>query len=382
MPTLVALALLWTASLHTSQIAPSPPDDYGAAWNSVGNAIRTRYYAREKRRSEVGRLLAEYAPRARTATSREAFDATVGEMIAKFGDSHFDFFTRSEQGFYLMDNLVRTDAAPMPTIGAWFRSGSGGAVVQMVLNGSEAERVGLRVGDQVVSADGKPFSPVDSLAPHVGGKIDLQVRRGATTLTVSPAVVLEPVLTTFLRATRDSVRVYERDGKRIGYIHLWTQASPEFASSLREAVRGKLKGVDALVLDIRDGFGGGVAGYPEVFLAPRAGASPPYSGPLAVLINGGTRSAKELLSLQIKNRHRGMLIGSTTAGNVLGANPIRVSEWAYLEIPAVDIIVDGVRLEGKGVAPDIAVPPMNDGSGGDLALERALQWLGQGSVST
>ena len=44
-----------------------------------------------------------------------------------------------------------------------------------------------------------------------------------------------------------------------------------------------------------------------------------------------------------------------------------------LEIPIVDVIADGVRLEGKGVSPDIEVKPEFDENGKDLQLAKALE---------
>ena len=44
-----------------------------------------------------------------------------------------------------------------------------------------------------------------------------------------------------------------------------------------------------------------------------------------------------------------------------------------LEIPMVDVITDGIRLEGRGVDPDIVVKPAYDDNGRDLQLEKALE---------
>jgi len=100
-----------------------------------------------------------------------------------------------------------------------------------------------------------------------------------------------------------------------------------------------------------------------------------YQKPLVLLINEGSRSAKEVLSYVFKKSRRATLIGSNTAGNVLGTSPMRLNEWAYLEIPMVEVFTDGTRLEGKGVAPDIKVPVETDASGKDLYVESATKFL-------
>jgi carboxyl-terminal processing protease len=100
-----------------------------------------------------------------------------------------------------------------------------------------------------------------------------------------------------------------------------------------------------------------------------------YGRPLVVLINGGSRSAKEVLSYIFKKSGRATLVGQKTAGNVLGTFPQAINDWAYLEVPMLDVLADGVRLEGTGVAPDVPVAKEFDATGNDLDLQAALDRL-------
>jgi carboxyl-terminal processing protease len=366
---------------------------YSVAWDKVQSAIETRYYARGARKAEMERLLAKYGPRAKGATSDEGFEAAVNSMIGEFKDSHFELFTKDDQGFYLMDGLMhRSGAAPMPEVGAWFKKDGPGYQVRMVLDGGEAQKAGLRKGDIVTLVDGKPFTPVASIQDKVGQSVHLTVDRDGTMLPADVRVQKEGALEMFLDASRDSARIIDRNGKKIGYFHLWTQANDDFKNALSGAVYGKLKDTDAFILDLRDGFGGRPEGYADPFYRPEAHiewkTSPTqgmtelfgYARPLVVLINDGSRSAKEVLSFIIKKSHRAVLVGSTTAGNVLGTFPMRVNDWSYLEIPMVDVVTDGVRLEGKGVSPDLPVPQEYDSNGNDLVLAAAVDKLaGKGS---
>lgn len=342
----------------------APMEDLAPVWDKVETSIRRGYYAREKRHDEMERLLAKYAPAAKAATTRTEFDATVDTMIAEFRDSHFDFMTRDEQGYYMMDSLARGAAAEaMPQIGAWFRRAPDGYTVQMVLEGGAAEKAGLRPGDVVTAADGQPFSPIASLRNSVGKVVRLAYVRGNERKETGASVTQSTALKMFLDATLASVRTIEREGKRLGYLHLWTQASPAFSKALTDALKDRFKDTDAFILDLRAGFGGRPEGFSEPF------AKGAYEKPLAVVIDRGSRSAKELLSFQFQRSRRATLIGETTAGHVLGTRPLRINEWSYLEIPMMDITVAGVRLEGKGVSPDIEIP-----SGVD-PVERAVQIL-------
>ena len=63
-------------------------------------------------------------------------------MIAEFKDSHFDFYSDEDQGYYLMDGFSK-DPASMPEVGAWFKKTGDLYTVQMVLDGTQAQEVGL-----------------------------------------------------------------------------------------------------------------------------------------------------------------------------------------------------------------------------------------------
>ena len=329
-------------------------EDFSPTWDRVASAIRTDYYARRTRHDEMERLLAKTAPLARSAPTRAAFASVVNAMIAAFGDSHFEFTTPRDQAYYLMDALAQGDkAATMPQIGAWFRKDADGYTVSMILDGSAAERAGLRVGDRVTRVDGKPFSPVDGFKGDVGRNARLTYRRDGREAEADVAVARTTALRMFLDATLASRRVVERGGKRFGVFHLWTQTTHDFEWALVGALVAS-RTLDGFVLDLRAGFGGHVEGFTEAF------GKGEYEGPLVVVVDRGSRSAKEVLSYQLQRSGRATIVGETTAGDVLGASPRRIEDWAYLELPVEDVVVGGVRLEGRGVVPDVAVPPGED----------------------
>jgi len=375
--------------LRQAAVAASPPEtiDYAQAWSKTQQAIERSYYGRVSRKKEMEDRLKRFAPLASSAKTKAEFRNTVDDMIAEFKDSHFEFLTDEDQGYYLMDGLASRNPAAMPEIGAWFKREGNDYRVQMVLNGTEAEKAGLRKGDLVTNMDGKPFTPIDALKPEVDKTATIHVVRDGKEMDKQVKVESKPALEMFLDATRDSARVIERGGKRIGYVHLWTEASDKFSAALSSIVYNQFRNTDACILDLRDGFGGRPEGYGDPFFRPEVQLDWKYSAngtthemfgyqrPLVVLINGGTRSAKEVLSFVFKKSKRGTLIGSNTAGNVLGTAPTRLNSWAYLEIPIVEVYADGIRLEGRGVAPDIFVKQEFDKDGKDLYVEEALAYL-------
>ncbi|WP_394693579.1 S41 family peptidase [Hyphobacterium sp.] len=93
---------------------------------------------------------------------------------------------------------------------------------------------------------------------------------------------------------------------------------------------------------------------------------PQYSGSVSVLIDSDTASTSELVAAVLQSSGRARLFGERTAGEVLNAQLINVSDSLSLIVPIADVqLPNGDRLEGMGVEPDEAVTA-------SLALQTAL----------
>jgi carboxyl-terminal processing protease len=369
--------------------AQRPEIDFAKAWTGIRSAIEQRYYARKERGGQMKALLDKYEPKAKAATTEEEFGRDVNDMIAEFGDSHFGFFTKSDQGYYMMDGLVRREnGAKMPNVGAWFRPAAQGWEIQMLVDGGPAAEAGLRKGDIVTSVDGSAFTPVVSLVGKVDNKVRLEYMRSGSKQIAEVEVTESNGVKFFADGTNASQKVIERDGKKYAYIHLWTMSNETEKNALANAVYGRFRDTDGFILDIRDGFGGRPEGFGDPFFRPQVNLAwefPTftqtqlfgYQRPLVVLINKGSRSAKEVFAYIMKESKRATLVGEQTGGNVLGTSPSPVGDWGYLEIPMVDVKTNGVRLEKVGVSPDVRVPAEFDSSGSDLYIEEAIKVLGK-----
>jgi C-terminal processing protease CtpA/Prc len=146
--------------------------------------------------------------------------------------------------------------------------------------------------------------------------------------------------------------------------------------------------MDAAIVDLREGFGGSVEGYPDVFFRPpvvieRNAASSQnrriygYDKPLAFLIGEGTGSAKEVFAHMMKASKRAKLVGRRTAGKLLTGNAVRINSWAIMLIPQSDVLLDGKRIEGAGIEPDIVLKTEYGPNGEDRVVDEALQALTQ-----
>jgi carboxyl-terminal processing protease len=95
-----------------------------------------------------------------------------------------------------------------------------------------------------------------------------------------------------------------------------------------------------------------------------------------MLVNKGSRSGKEILAYGFKKYGIGKVVGTKTAGAVVGGSPFLLEDGNLLYLAVVDVLVDGERLEGKGVIPDIEVPsPLEYAQGKDPQLEKAVEVL-------
>ena len=173
----------------------------------------------------------------------------------------------------------------------------------------------------------------------------------------------------FLEAVKNSVEVIERGDKKIGYIHIWSYADSKYQEQLeQELVSDRLKDTDGLIWDIRDGWGGASPKYLHIFTAPaptitsifRDGVARQeqlqWQKPVVMLVNQGSRSGKEILAYGFRKYGIGKIVGSKTAGAVVAGSPFIMPDGSLLYLAVADVFVDGERLEGKGIVPDVRVP--------------------------
>jgi len=210
--------------------------------------------------------------------------------------------------------------------------------------------------------------------------------------------------------------IIEEDGKKIGYIYL-----PEFYADFSGSSTGRRSGkdvtieveklmaenVDGIVLDLRNNGGGSLADVVEmsgIFLGQSPvvqvrssgntintlsskQTAPIYTGPLAVMINGRSASASEILAAVLQDAGRATIIGSNSFGKGTVQTLVALDQFvdrsvtnkikeAFNTSKGGNAEYDGIgslkltiqkfyRINGgstqiKGVAPDIYLPDPYD----------------------
>ena len=259
------------------------------------------------------------------------------------------------------------------------------AQVSAVLDGSPAAGVGLRAGGVLVSVDGRPYHGLTQFGP---APVRLAYRRQGVEAGVTVTPIAPSPLDLMLTATEKSARILPLwGGWHVGYVHLWCMGNSRFQAALEGLVLGRLHDTDGLVLDLRQGYGGSPMGYADPFFRPdiqvsaRSRQAPHwteshggYSKPLVVLVDHGTRSAKEWLAWTLQESKRATLVGQRTAGAELGLGIFPVGPGFLLELAIEDLTLNGVRLEGHGVDPDVVLA---GSPAEDVYLQKALQVFAQ-----
>ena len=287
-------------------------------------------------------------------------------------------------------------------IGAEYVMADGYLVVVTVLPDSPAERADLRMGDVIVAVDGTDvmgLSQNEAILLIRGGNVGTEA-----VLTVMRAGEPDPISITAVREEVDvPTVVWEFKETDVGYVRVsffGVRTSGELENALREV---QAQGATTLILDLRDNPGGMVSaavevagqfidtgvvfyerdkdGNDKVFNARRGGAA--VNIPLAVLVNGGTASAAEIVSGAIQDHERGPLIGEPTFGKGSLQSIRELSDKSSVHVTIAHWLTpDRHEIQGAGLTPDMTITPSAEAldSGEDLQLEAALHYLAARTV--
>ncbi|MFK4654783.1 carboxyl-terminal processing protease [Bradyrhizobium japonicum] len=397
-PTVLWAEQQQAADSATSQAVPARIATFEEVWRTV----RDRFYDPHLDGLDWSAVRERYLPDATRASSEEALAGVINSMLSELHASHTRYYTPYEPEYYQLSDIFAgalrrrglervfpNGRISYPGVGILSRLDTQGRnMITGVIEGTPAQQAGLLAGDAIVFADGAPFEPVQSFRGKVGKEVVLGLRRAGAFMQISVTPVEIEPNKMFLDGLKASARIIPADGRSIGYVHVWCYAGSVYQRTLEHLLsQSPLNGADALIWDLRDGWGGAIPGYLDLFntraptiqVTDRNGASElenvKWRKPVAMLVNGGTRSGKEILAYGFKKYRLGEVIGSRTEGAVLAATAFLI-DGGLLLLAVGDVEVDGERLEGVGVAPTIEVQA-EPGSMGldDPQLNRAIAVL-------
>lgn len=400
---ILVLLLLW----FTSPLLPTLATPQAQVFEQVWRTVNDNFYDPKFNGVDWKAMQSKYKSQATQAKSSEQFAVVINQMLSELRTSHTRFYTQNEPAYYQLlgiflpriTDLQKQLKKVFPKgkieysgIGVFTKEINGKTFVSAILDDSPAAKAGLKVGDQLLSVDGRPYQPIQSFVGKVDQTVKLLIQRSPDVKSQQEIAIAPKILdatTMFLDAQSASTEVISRQGKRIGYIHIWSYAGCKYQELLEdEMFYGSLKDADGLVLDLREGWGGGSTTYLNIYTAPtglsltnvrrdgrRYTVNSQWKKPVVMVVNEGSRSAKELLAFGFQQYNIGRVVGSKTAGAVVAGRPFIMQDGNVLYVAVADVFVNGKqRLEGKGVTPDISVPfSLEYAQGADPQKERAIE---------
>lgn len=241
-----------------------------------------------------------------------------------------------------------------------------------VLDGSPAERAGVRPGDKIVQVDGKDVTKMTLndvsklLRGQKGTKVEIGVLRN------NSKQILK------FKIDREIIEInpieYEILEDGIGYLKI-SEFNEHTVENLDKALDTfKKNGVKGIVLDLRNNPGGildqairvatrFVPEGPIVHVVSKHGKiktyhskTKPYPFELVVLINGGSASASEIVAGAIKDRNIGTLVGETTFGKATVQRTLDLGPIGGVKLTIGRYTTpNDTDINKTGIKPDIEV---------------------------
>lgn len=317
------------------------------------------------------------------ATEIPAFTGAVNRALREFGASHISLRTPRAAA-------ARTQTTTVG-IGVAVRKDGENFVVRTVADAGPAKALGIAPGDVIVEIDGKPMTAPEQLEGDEGTKVELTLKKedGANvkvTVERKRYSTVRPETLTWIDEETAMLKVYTFS---TGY------GRQNIEKLMTEAAKAK-----KLILDLRNNGGGAVnnlnhllslllppdtavgtfvsRGTADKFKAEKPDGDvndvkqiaewapdkmktrkqkvEPFKGKIAVLINRGSASASEICAAALRDAGGAILIGTQTAGAVLGSVFGRLPHGFQLQYPVNDYVtIKGQRLERNPVKPDTEV---------------------------
>ncbi|WP_290981038.1 S41 family peptidase [Ferrovibrio sp.] len=249
------------------------------------------------------------------------------------------------------------------------------------IDDTPAQRAGMLPGDIITHLDGDPVlgktlqEAIEKMRGAPNSKIVLTVRRGsdASAKPLDVSVIRAVIKTRVVRSRREDDVAYLRLSS---FNEHTTQDMVAAIERLKQEIGPNLKGY---VIDLRDNPGGlldqaisvsdSFLNQGEIVstrsLRPNADEGQRVNAkrgdvtdgkPIAVLINGGSASASEIVAGALQDHHRAVLVGNTTFGKGLVQTMIPLGEFGGMKLTTAGYFTpSGRSIDKTGIAPDVEV---------------------------
>jgi carboxyl-terminal processing protease len=303
--------------------------------------------------------------------SDELTYGAISGMVDALGDTgHSTFLTPA-----MVKDLKNMERGEFKGIGIEIQVKGSHVVVVAPIDGSPADRAGLRAGDIILKVSGQDVTdwPLARVAERITGRTGTKVN---LTLQDPRTAIIRQVM-----VVRASVKMHEVTWEKIPGTSLAHLRLASFDNGVTKDLRATLHQIldanlNGVILDLRNNPGGlldEAVGVASEFLAGgvvlqakdgkgKISVVPVESGgiatnlPMVVLINEGSASAAEIVAGALQDNHRADLIGQTSFGTGTVLQEFRLSDGSALLLAVEEWLTpNGQSFWHKGVTPDFPV---------------------------
>ena len=369
--------------------------DFSVFWNVWGN-LENKFYDKSK------------------LDPQQMLNGAIAGLTQSLGDPYTVYLPPQQN-----NNFKEGLAGQFSGIGAELGMADKQVIVIAPLNGSPAEKAGVKAQDAIVKVDG-----VSTLGWSVSQAVE-KIRGPKGTEVILSLIHKNTKNSENVKITRDTITIKSVEGwvkswkmengrwkieekcetcSKIAYIRLsqfgdqtnkeWTSLVNNLSLQIeKNPSTGSGQGVKGLILDLRNNPGGYLTdavfiaseflGFGKTvvleegndnkknLLVTRKGLL--TNIPLVILINKGSASASEIVAAAMQDNNKAVLIGETSFGKGTIQMADDLGNGAGLHITIAKWLTPkGVWVNGKGLKPDIEVKPNDKDKSLDLQLERAV----------
>ena len=325
---------------------------------------------------EEARLFAEVYERIKRdyvdeVDNHELMEKAVRGMVAAL-DPHSAFLDSEE-----FEEIRLSTMGSYPGVGIEVVAEDAGVKILRPIEGSPAERAGMRSGDFIVKIDGVDVGAdlagaINRMRGPPGSTVRLSVRRTGHS----------ELLDFSLRRAKVEVRSVAQQNLEPGYGYVRITGFSEttaddVATAVERLKRNNSHGLKGLVIDLRNNPGGVLeasVAVADAFLDHglivsadgrtadsrfRMDATPGDlidGAPIVVLVNSGSASAAEILAGALKDHDRAELVGHKTYGKGSVQSVMPLSHGGALKLTTSRYFTpSGASIHEKGILPDVII---------------------------
>jgi carboxyl-terminal processing protease len=308
-------------------------------------------------------------------------NGAIKGLFSGLDDVYSQYYTQAEY-----TRLLEQTSGAYVGIGVYISAVSDDNTITIIapIEGSPAEKSGIKSGDKILKVDGtvvsadKSDEAIGMIKGKAGTEVVLTIKRGTDEFDVS--VMREEIVSKSVES-----EVMEDN---IGYIKI-TAFNETTYDEFKEALSDlKSKNIKGLALDLRDNPGGllnickdiadDLIGEGTIVYTKDNKGNTEYlksdkdklGVPIAVLTNEGSASASEILTGAIVDNNEGISVGTTTFGKGLVQSVRGFKDGTGYKLTTAQYFTpNGDYINGKGIEPTI------EETDEEKQLDVALNWI-------